>query len=117
MTTDKIADGAITTAKFNSSALAPDADELDGIDSAAFASAGKAYSKAQSDARFLGINAKAADSEKLDGLDSSAFALAGSLPDTYTKHAASHIGIASHGSVNVFCDAGDRALGGGYNTQ
>ena len=47
------ADGAITTPKFKSSALAPDADELDGIDSTGF----------------LGINAKAADSEKLDNLE------------------------------------------------
>lgn len=101
VTTGKIADGAITTPKFNSSALAPDADELDGIDSTGF----------------LGINAQAADSEKLDNLDSSAFALAGSLPSTYTKSASSNIDIASHGSVDVSCNAGDRALSGGYDLQ
>ena len=100
VTTGKIADGAITTSKFDSSALAPNADKLDGIDSTGF----------------LGITAKAADSDKLDGLDSSAFALAGSFPDTYTKREQSSIGFASKGSVNVFCEAGDRALSGGYQT-
>lgn len=35
-----------------------------------------AYTKAESDKRFLGINAKAKDSDLLDGLDSSAFARA-----------------------------------------
>jgi hypothetical protein len=36
VTTGKIADGAITSAKFNSSALAPNADKLDGLDSSQF---------------------------------------------------------------------------------
>jgi hypothetical protein len=36
VTTAKIADGAITSAKFDSSALAPNADKLDGIDSSQF---------------------------------------------------------------------------------
>jgi hypothetical protein len=74
VTTGKIADGAITTPKFDSSALAPNADKLDGSDSSAFATAGSSYTKSESDSRYLGIAAKAADSDKLDGLDSSAFA-------------------------------------------
>ena len=36
VTSGKIADGAITTAKFNASAIAPNADKLDGLDSSAF---------------------------------------------------------------------------------
>ena len=36
VTSGKIADGAITSAKFDSSALAPNADKLDGIDSSQF---------------------------------------------------------------------------------
>ncbi|MCI6989292.1 MAG: phage tail protein, partial [Campylobacter sp.] len=40
------------------------------------------YTKATSDQRYLGINAKAKDSDKLDGLDSSSFARAGS---SYSK--------------------------------
>jgi hypothetical protein len=67
VTSDKIANGAITSSKFDSSALAPNADKLDGLDSSAFALAGSSYTKGESDARYLGINAKAADSALLDG--------------------------------------------------
>lgn len=38
VTTGKIANGAITSAKFDASALAPDSDKLDGKDSSTFAS-------------------------------------------------------------------------------
>jgi hypothetical protein len=76
VTASKIADGAITSAKFDSSALAPNADKLDGIDSTGF----------------LGINAKAADADKLDNLDSSDFLRAnatagGDLTGTYPNPA------------------------------
>jgi hypothetical protein len=71
--TNKIATGAITSSKFDASAVAPNADKLDGLDSSAFAGAGSSYTKSESDARYLGINDKAADSDLLDGLDSSSF--------------------------------------------
>jgi hypothetical protein len=57
VTSEKIADGSISTSKFDSAALAPNANQLDGIDSRGF----------------LGVNAKAADSDKLDGVDSADF--------------------------------------------
>ena len=115
VTTDKIANGAITTSKFDGLAKAPNADKLDNLDSSDFAGAGTSYSKADSDARFLGITAKAADSEKLDGKDASAFALAGSMPNTYVRTAESHVSALSQGSVDVYCDSGDRLLSGGYH--
>ena len=105
VTTGKIADGAITTSKFDGLALAPNADKLDNLDSSDFAGANNTYSKTASDARFLGISAKAADSEKLGGKNSSAFALAGSMPDTYRNDAESHISALSQGTVDVFCDS------------
>jgi hypothetical protein len=73
VTTNKIANGAITSSKFDASAVAPNADKLDGLDSSAFAGAGNSYTKSESDARYLGINAKAADSDQLDGKDSTDF--------------------------------------------
>jgi hypothetical protein len=72
-----------------SAGKAPNADTLDGIDSAGFAAASHNHDAAYAaighnhNAAYLGIGAKAADSDKLDGYDSTAFvrSVNGSGPD------------------------------------
>ncbi len=82
VTSAKIASSAITSAKFDPLAVAPDAAKLGGLAPSFFAGAGSSYTKSESDGRYLGITAQAADSAKLDGLDASAFAGVGS---SYSK--------------------------------
>ena len=68
---------------------ASNADQLDGLDSTAFATASHNH-----DSSYLGKTAKAADSDKLDGLDSTAFARAEhthTLPHTSIEWSSSSI--------------------------
>lgn len=58
-----------------------------------------AYKKAESDKRFLGINAKAKDSDLLDGLDSSAFARASEI---YSKKESDSRYVLSNSTILPF---------------